>query len=62
MDAFAVFVDRDQRPALRLAYAFVGPKAEDVVQEAMLKAYRNLHRYRPAPSGFRPWLLRIVAN
>ena len=38
-----------------------GADAEDVVQDAFVKAYRSLHRFRhDAP--FRPWLLRIVAN
>jgi RNA polymerase sigma factor (sigma-70 family) len=32
-----------------------------VVQEAFVKAYRALPRYRP-DAPFRPWLLRIVAN
>ncbi|WP_232661489.1 RNA polymerase sigma factor [Pseudonocardia sp. TRM90224] len=40
--------------------------AEDVVQEALVKAYRALARFRPerdgVPREFRPWLLRIVAN
>lgn len=38
-----------------------GADAEDVVQDAFVKAYRSLGRFRhDAP--FRPWLLRIVAN
>lgn len=35
--------------------------AEDVVQDAFMKAYSALDRFRPG-SPFRPWLLRIVAN
>jgi RNA polymerase sigma factor (sigma-70 family) len=61
VDAFTVLVARYQQPALRLAYTLVGPDAEDVVQEAMTKAYRNLARFR-ADGSFRAWLLRIVAN
>ncbi|MEE3921493.1 RNA polymerase sigma factor [Micromonospora sp. BRA006-A] len=38
-----------------------GPDAEDVVQEAFVKAYRKLSRYR-AEASFRSWLLAIVAN
>jgi RNA polymerase sigma factor (sigma-70 family) len=38
-----------------------GADADDVVQEALVKAYRQLSRYR-GESGFRPWLLAIVAN
>ncbi|WBC16431.1 sigma-70 family RNA polymerase sigma factor [Micromonospora sp. WMMA1998] len=35
--------------------------AEDVVQEAFVKAYRKLSRYR-GEASFRSWLLAIVAN
>ncbi|MFE9692149.1 RNA polymerase sigma factor [Micromonospora sp. NPDC005806] len=38
-----------------------GPDAEDVIQEAFVKGYRNLSRYR-GQSAFRSWLLAIVAN
>jgi RNA polymerase sigma factor (sigma-70 family) len=49
-------------PAHRVAYLLgAGDDADDVVQEAFVKAYRALPRYR-ADAPFRPWLLRIVAN
>lgn len=35
--------------------------AEEVAQEAFVKAYYALPRFRPG-APFRPWLLRIVAN
>ncbi len=35
--------------------------ADDAVQDAFLKAYDALPRFRPG-SPFRPWLLRIVTN
>ncbi|MEV1146528.1 RNA polymerase sigma factor [Micromonospora sp. NPDC049799] len=38
-----------------------GSDAEDVVQEAFVKGYRKLSRYR-GESSFRAWLLAIVAN
>jgi RNA polymerase sigma-70 factor, ECF subfamily len=38
-----------------------GDEAEDVVQEAFVKAFRHLAGFR-RDSAFRPWLLRIVAN
>ncbi len=38
-----------------------GEDAEDVVQEAFVKAYAGLGGFRPE-APFRPWLLRIVAN
>ncbi len=49
-------------PAHRAAVLLgAGDDADDVVQEALVKAYRQLSRYR-GESGFRPWLLAIVAN
>ena len=38
-----------------------GDDTEDVVQEAFVKAYAALGRFRPE-APFRPWLLRIVGN
>jgi RNA polymerase sigma-70 factor (ECF subfamily) len=38
-----------------------GPDADDVVQEAFVKAYQALPRFRDG-AQFRPWLLRIVVN
>lgn len=53
---------RYQDVALRTAH-LVCPEADadDAVQDAFLKAYRALPRFR-AGSPVRPWLLRIVAN
>ena len=48
--------------ALRTAVLLgAGADAEDVVQDALVKAYRSLGRYRDG-APFRPWLLRIVGN
>jgi RNA polymerase sigma factor (sigma-70 family) len=49
--------------ALRVAYLVVRDpaEAEDVTQDAFVKAYRSLERFR-AEAAFRPWLLRIVRN
>jgi RNA polymerase sigma factor (sigma-70 family) len=51
------------KPAARLAYAVLGAptEAEDVIQEAAIKAWRRLESLRP-DSLFRPWFLGIVAN
>lgn len=53
---------RYQVLALRTAY-LVCPEADadDAVQDAFLKAYAALPRFR-AGAPFRPWVLRIVAN
>jgi RNA polymerase sigma factor (sigma-70 family) len=49
--------------SFRLAYVITGSAAdaEDAVQDAFVKAWRALGRFR-AGEPFRPWLLRIVAN
>jgi RNA polymerase sigma factor (sigma-70 family) len=49
------------RTAVLLTTGSVGSDAEDVVQEAFVKAYRGLGRFRPG-AAFRPWLLAIVAH
>ena len=62
-EAFGALVERHQAAALRLATAVVSSREEarDIVQEAFVKAYRGIDRYR-GDSPVRPWLLRIVAN
>lgn len=49
--------------AFRTAYTITGDaaEAEDAAQEAFIKAYRALNRFRPG-APFRPWLLAIVVN
>jgi RNA polymerase sigma-70 factor (ECF subfamily) len=48
--------------ATRLAWLVVGSAdAEDVAQDAFVKAFYALDRFRPG-APFRPWLLRIVGN
>ncbi len=62
LSAYEVLVARYTVPAHRAAVLLgAGDDADDVVQEALVKAYRQLSRYR-GESGFRPWLLAIVAN
>jgi RNA polymerase sigma-70 factor (ECF subfamily) len=60
--AYAVLVVRHAPVAKRLAVlSGAGDEADDVVQEAFVKAYAALPRFRDG-AGFRPWLLRIVVN
>src|SRR3954463_6429033 len=62
LDAYEVLVAHYTPAAHRAAVLLgAGADADDVVQEALVKAYRQLSRYR-GESGFRPWLLAIVAN
>ena len=61
--AYERLVREHQTVAFRTAYTITGQptEAEDAAQEAFIKAYRALHRFRPG-APFRPWLLAIVAN
>jgi RNA polymerase sigma-70 factor (ECF subfamily) len=61
-EAFATLVRRHQALAVRTAWlAGAADDAEDAAQEAFVKAYRALGRYRPELE-FRPWLMTIVRN
>jgi RNA polymerase sigma factor (sigma-70 family) len=61
--AYTELVRRHQDVALRVAMLVVGDptEAEDVAQEALVKAHRHLGRFT-AGREFRPWLLAIVRN
>jgi len=62
-DAYEELVRRYTEMAFRAAYVVTGsaPDAEEAAQDAFVKAFRALHRFR-AGAPFRPWLLRIVGN
>jgi RNA polymerase sigma-70 factor, ECF subfamily len=62
-EGFRLLVDRHSRPLFRLAYRMTGNEqdAEDVVQEAFLRAYRGLERFEDR-SQVGSWLYRITAN
>ena len=62
-DAYAALVAAHQQVAFRTAYLVLGDaaEAEDAAQEAFVRAYRALDRFREG-EPFRPWLLRITAN
>ena len=61
--AFEALLGPIVAPAARLAYAMLQDRAEaeDVVQEAAVKAWRKLGSFRPG-ADFKPWFLAIVAN
>src|SRR5207248_1659259 len=62
LDAYAALVARYTLRAHRAAFLLgAGEEADDVVQEAFVKAFRHLSRFRIG-EPFGPWLLRIVAN
>lgn len=62
-NAYEDLVRRYQEIAARTAYLLTGDavEADDAAQEAFVKAFYALGRFRPG-APFRPWLLRIVAN
>jgi len=61
--AYEELVYAHQGIAFRTAYLIAGnaADAEDAAQDAFLKAWRALGRFREG-APFRPWLLQIVAN
>jgi RNA polymerase sigma factor (sigma-70 family) len=61
VDAFAALVDLHRVSIMRVAYAIADGEADDVAQDAVVKAYLHLSSFRSERS-FRPWLLSIVAN
>jgi RNA polymerase sigma-70 factor (ECF subfamily) len=62
-DAFRVLVDRHSRPVYRLAWRMTNNthEAEDIVQEAFLRAYKQLARF-DGRAAFGTWLHRIAVN
>jgi RNA polymerase sigma factor (sigma-70 family) len=61
--AYGELVERHRQIAFRTAYLITrnAADAEDAAQDAFVKAYYALHRFRTR-EPFRPWLLRIVSN
>ena len=62
-DAYGVLVQRHSRSLFSVAYRVTDNEqdAEEVVQEAFLKAYKSLHRFE-SRSNFGTWLYRIAMN
>ena len=61
--AFGYFVDQYQDLAVTIAFRLCGNRqdAEDIVQNAFVKAFHNLHTFR-STSKFSTWFYRIVYN
>ena len=61
--AFQELLSRYRRPAISLAYQMLGEMedAEDVAQEAFVRAYHNLEQLDD-PERFGPWLMRVVTT
>lgn len=62
IEAFEMLVHRYRQVAVRVAARIVGrEEAEDVAQDAFIRAFHRLDRFR-REAPFRAWLLRIVHN
>ena len=62
LGAFEHLVERHRAIVFRIAARIVGPDdAEDVSQDAFLRAFHRLHQYR-GTATFRTWLLQITQN
>src|SRR5215203_626882 len=62
-DAFDTLVERHQRHVYQLCYRFVGnhEDASDLAQDAFVRAYRGLHRFK-GQASLGTWLYRIAVN
>src|SRR5258706_2240956 len=62
-EAFRLLVDRYGREMFRLAFRFLSneSEAQDAVQEALLRAFRNLGGFE-SRSSFSTWIYRITVN
>lgn len=63
VEAFAAIVHRWQTPLINLAYRFCGDRgrAEEMAQEAFLRAYRGLEGFR-GDAAFSTWLFALATN
>ncbi len=62
-EAFAALVERHQHAVYNLAYRMTGNAAEadDVAQDAFIRAYRKIAQFR-TDGSFRNWTMGICAN
>lgn len=63
VSAYEQIVERYQEPVFRAAYLVTrsAADAQEAAQDAFVKAYAALGRFRPG-SPLRPWLMRIAVN
>jgi RNA polymerase sigma-70 factor (ECF subfamily) len=61
--AFEVLVNKYMKDAYYIALGFVGNRedAQDLSQEAFVRAFRNIRKIRP-DCGFFPWFYQILKN
>ncbi len=63
-ERFRLLVERYQGPVFAIARSFAGNgiAAEDIAQEAFLRALSKLHQFSRERGSFRAWLLTIARN
>jgi RNA polymerase sigma-70 factor (ECF subfamily) len=63
VDAYEKLIGQYERFAYRVAYVITrdAGDAEEATQDAFIKAYKHLSRFRRG-APFKPWLLKIVSN
>jgi RNA polymerase sigma-70 factor (ECF subfamily) len=63
-NAFGRLIDRHSGRAFAVTYRMVGNRtdAEDVVQDAFIRAWRHAGRWQPGRAAFSTWLYRVVVN
>lgn len=61
--AFVILVDRYKDPLTNFVFRFLGTwdDCNDVVQETLVRVYRNKHSYRPV-ARFSTWVYTIATN
>lgn len=63
VEAFEQLISKYEKKIYTIAYRFMGnhEDASDLAQEAMLKAYRSMAKFR-GDASFKTWLYHITAN
>jgi RNA polymerase sigma-70 factor (ECF subfamily) len=63
VDAFEMLIREHERKAFNIAYRFLknADDAEDITQEAFLRAFRSIKKFK-GQSSFSTWLYRIINN
>ncbi|HEU4914604.1 MAG TPA: RNA polymerase sigma factor [Candidatus Saccharimonadales bacterium] len=63
-DDYRHLVDRYKNDVYRHCFYILRDEdtAEDMAQEAFIKAYRNLHRYDTAKASFKTWIFTIATR
>lgn len=61
-EVFATLLQRHLRSVYSFAARLAGDEADDLTQDAFLKAWKNLKKYDPESAKFKTWLMHIARN